>query len=141
MQTIKTIVKVALFLSVFVLSTSLHIAQAESPLITKEERFDLEMNAWINKLAHCESGGNPKAINPDDGGSRSVGLLQFKDGTYKAFTNRYKLPYKPEDIWNGDKQRELAKLILTQEKSGWRHWTNCAKKTGVEKLNIILGSI
>lgn len=51
----------------------------------------------IKDLSHCESGGNPLAVNPmDTDGTPSNGLLQFKDTTLLYFGQKYKTI--PEDI-------------------------------------------
>lgn len=48
-------------------------------------------------LIKCESGGNPKVINPQDtDGTASIGLLQFKPSTYKTAGGK--------DIMNGQEQ-------------------------------------
>lgn len=99
---------------------------AYSPDLTLEDKLTL----WVHKLAVCESGSNPQAINPQDGGSRSAGYIQFKDGTFKHYSERYNLNYSPEDIWDKNKQVTLAVEMLKENPNNYKHWYNCAKTIG-----------
>ena len=89
------------------------------------------MDDLLEDLAFCESTNNPNELNPDDGGSRSVGLLQFKDGTFMFFSDVYDLGYVPEDIYDPEKQKILAKLMISD--GLWYHWKNCFLKMGLEQ--------
>jgi len=73
----------------------------------------------IDRLIACESGGDPSAINYHDPITRSVGILQFKDETYKHFcVEQYGLP---NDIWNPTNQIACAKIMI---KEGYgNHWS------------------
>lgn len=42
----------------------------------------------FKKVVKCESNYSTKALNPQDGGSRSVGLLQFKDATFNYYSRK-----------------------------------------------------
>ena len=83
---------------------------------------------WIDALELCESSGNPNALVSNDGGSRSVGILQFKDATFAHFSKYYGLNYTTEDIYDPVKQRNLARLMLKDGRQN--HWYNCSKKLG-----------
>jgi hypothetical protein len=64
----------------------------------------------IDKLARCESTNNPEAINWNDNGSPSYGLLQFKSGTFQEYcVSKYGLP---DDIMDGEIQRECADYMI-----------------------------
>jgi hypothetical protein len=73
----------------------------------------------IDKIAFCESSNNPEAVNWNDNGSPSWGLLQFKETTFQHFcVNKYNLP---NDIMDGDIQRECADRMI---RAGLAyHWT------------------
>lgn len=105
-------------------------ARAEAPIMTEIEAKTLKTVDWLTKLANCESGGKWTALNPSDGGSRSVGLLQFKDSTWKYYNERYKLGFTKEDIWNGDKQIKMATNIIMENKNNQNQWYNCSKVAG-----------
>lgn len=77
----------------------------------------------IQQLAECESGNNPKAINPNDPDTPSFGLLQFKQGTFEIFGKKYNLPH--DDIMNPEQQIAIAEKML--ENNLWTHWFNCLK--------------
>ena len=72
----------------------------------------------IDRLIMCESGGDHSAINHHDPITRSVGILQFKDETYKHFcVEQYGLP---NDIWNPTNQIKCAERMI---KEGYgNHW-------------------
>jgi soluble lytic murein transglycosylase-like protein len=83
-----------------ILATAFLSARAFAPAITPTETYvrpaqpalTSEQQAWLGALEWCESGGNPKAINPKDSdGTPSYGLLQFKPSTYALFAKAYGL--------------------------------------------------
>jgi len=79
-----------------------------------------EAERIVQCLAMCESSNNEKALNPNDHGSPSYGLLQYKKPTWEA--------YCIGDIWSGQDQRRCATRMVQQ--GGVRHWYNCAKTCG-----------
>ena len=107
-----------------------------TPLIVEEiSAFDL----MVEKLAYCESTGNPKALNPHDAGSPSYGLFQYKASTWKTYIRKYNLVEGTDAelmrrIYDADLQRELTKKILEEESGGWQHWYTCSRKAGLHKL-------
>lgn len=115
-------------------TTELHYERMHEPEMQKV-LADLEviLNAlaqeiWIQRLIKCESGGNPRALNADDGGSRSVGILQFKDKTFMHFSKVYELSNIPQDIWRAENQIELVRKMLNDGLEN--HWANCTRKLG-----------
>lgn len=109
-------------------------AQASTTEVTTETILKIQtaqteaQRAWMDKLIACESGGNAEALNPHDGGSRSVGILQFKDATFAHFTERYGLSFTAGDIYDPEKQKILAHYILKD--GGEHHWRICASRIG-----------
>jgi len=97
------------------------------------------LSPLIDKLAMCESGGKPEALNADDGGSRSSGILQFKDSTFLHYAKRYEMFPFAEDaeiinfLTDPDQQKKMATLMLKENPENWRHWVNCSLKTGLNK--------
>lgn len=107
----------------------------EKPVrIENKAVYDASILHIIEGLAKCESGNNSHAINPDDGGSRSVGMLQFKDQTFKHYVRRYELLPHVEDeelknwIWDGKFQKLLAYRMIEEDRNNLNHWKNCSKK-------------
>lgn len=88
------------------------------------------MSETLAMLAFCESSGNPLAVNPNDHGSPSYGLFQYKWATWKWKMAQYGLAPNADDadlmnlIWDKNTQTKLTILIL-REPNGWRNWTNC----------------
>lgn len=119
--------KIFILLLLFICTINAKVTTAYAPEATKKEIYNLELEQWLDKLSFCESGGNPNAINPDDGGSRSVGHFQWKDASFSAYSKKYNLE---GSIENPQDQRELVKLVIKNE-YGWRNWYNCTKKIGL----------
>lgn len=95
-----------------------------------------KLDVWLDKLAQCESQNREWVVNPDDGGSPSIGLLQFKLDTFRTQARKYDLFTWTEDaefenlIQSGDAQRQVAKVMLQANPENWRHWYNCGVKIG-----------
>lgn len=132
--------KILLGVVIFLLFTLLakNTASYDSPhtysQLPKEvilSEYDIELNDWINRLAKCESGNNPSAINHYDGGSRSVGYVQYKDDTWRRYNDKFGLPYTAEDIWSKEAQIEVTKEVIKNETNGYKNWYNCTTKLGV----------
>ncbi len=86
------------------------------PIYTEYREENKEL---IDCLAKHESTSNPEAINWNDNGSPSWGLLQFKRSTYNYYcVNKYGLP---DDIMNPSYQRECADRIISA--GGLSHWS------------------
>lgn len=101
-----------------------------------QDRIEEPVAAIIERLIACESGGNPLAIHKMDGGSDSVGILQFKLKTFVGYALKYNLfpsaeAKELENLWTDpDAQIKVASKIL-KEPNGMRHWLICSIKTGV----------
>lgn len=101
-----------------------------------------KLGALIEQLAICESGGLATALNPQDGGSRSVGVLQFKDQTFLHYAQRYTLFPNAEKeeilnfLWDADYQKLLARKMLEENPNNWTHWRICGSKVGLNKLAL-----
>ena len=104
---------------------SVRVIEADPPPPTKLDHI-------LNVLAWCESGNNPNALNPKDGGSPSYGLLQWKEASFFYYNEKHKVLPDIERgevlniIMDATAQRMLAKEVL-QEPNGWRNWYNCLK--------------
>lgn len=100
----------------------------QEPIIINQ--YDVELEAWIEKLAKCESGNNEKAINHYDGGSRSVGYVQYKDDTWGRYNRKFNLPYGADDIWSKEAQIAVTKEVIRQDYAH-KNWYNCTKAIGL----------
>lgn len=88
--------------------------------------YEAELDAYVRgPLAKCESGNNEKAIHKDDGGSDSIGYVQYKVATWLGYIKKYRLDYTLDDIWKKEAQIEVTKLIIKNEKYGYKNWYNC----------------
>lgn len=100
---------------------------------TKYQFTQVAVHPLLDELAKCESGGNPNALNPEDGGSPSYGLFQWKIASFYHYNLRYQvvpeLVYEDtiNHIYNPVTQTLLTNLVL-QEQNGWRNWYNCLHK-------------
>lgn len=95
--------------------------------------------AILTDLVHCESSGNPEAINPKDlDGTPSHGCLQFKPGTLYGFGKEAGLfpDMEPGEIYNVlyDPELQIEVAVYMIEKYGheqkfWdQQWPGCSKK-------------
>lgn len=79
----------------------------------------------IARLCDCESGSDPTKIHHDDGGSDSIGILQFKVPTYYRFCMvKYGMN---GDITNPENQIDCAEKMLEENFNNVWNWTNCWK--------------
>lgn len=89
------------------------------------------LDKYLDKLALCESGNNPTAINPKDlDGTPSLGLFQFKTGTFNYFSDKYGI--STTSIWNGGEQRKIV-TQMAQDSSVDFHWQfpDCSRILGL----------
>lgn len=93
------------------------------------------LDLYLDKLALCESGNRPDAVNPMDlDGTPSLGRYQFKQSTFDSFSALYGLSTttKGHSIWNGDEQRIIVKRMAQDERVNF-HWQfpACTTKLGL----------
>jgi hypothetical protein len=93
--------------------------------------YDIELTQWVEKLAKCESSNNPKAVNQFDGGSASLGYVQYKKTTWAMYNKKFNLPYTEEQIWDKEAQIAVTKEIITNEPNGYKNWYNCTNAIGL----------
>lgn len=115
------------FFSIVYANKTEYVAPPMEPLKTN---YEVELESWIEKLAKCESGNNPLAVNHYDGGSRSVGYVQYKDDTWKRYIDKFQLSFSAEDIWSKEAQIEVTKHVITEDYA-WKNWYNCVTKYNV----------
>ena len=94
--------------------------------------YDIQLNQWVERLSICESGNRSDAVHHNDGkiGSDSIGVNQYKTGTWEMYTKKFGLPYSADDIWNADKQKNLTKLIIKNDYA-YKNWKNCSESIGL----------
>lgn len=133
----KTIlIKVAFVIFIIAIALLFNRAHTESPTLTPEEAYDVSLSAWIYKLATCESGNNPEALNADDGGSASSGYVQYKVDTFYRYNKLLHVfpEMKKEDtviyMKSKDNQIEMTKQIIRHTYE-WENWKNCVLHHGV----------
>ena len=100
-----------------------------APAEVREVKKEVAIERYLSRLAYCESRGNPKAINPDDMGSPSFGLFQYKIGTFKYFSDMFNFE---GDIMNGEDQWELTKMVISADEGNKSHWFNCNKSISLK---------
>lgn len=115
------------------------VAQQPAPIIEAAQTpvESREYHPKIELLAMCESTNRPNIRIVDTNGYYSYGALQFQLGTFISYGKKYGILEKDitQDeartlIFRADLQRAIATEML-KEVGGWRHWTNCAKKIGL----------
>lgn len=97
-------------------------------IVEKKDEPVEDIDIMLDRLAMCESSGNENAIVLDVNNLYSMGLYQYQMPTWI----RYGM--SPDDIYDGEKQRELTKKII--EQGGWENWYNCGIKIGLNNFSI-----
>jgi len=94
-------------------------------IISHIQEENLVYGAIIARITHCESTDRPEVINPNDKGSPSYGIAQFKIGTYHRFCmEKYGMD---GDIMNPRNQRKCMDLMLQDDWNNIWNWANCYK--------------
>lgn len=95
------------------------------------------LDVWLEKLVALESMGNMRAVVLDVNGKYSYGCLQFQKETFKEFGVKYNIFSKEEIanlhelIFDCKLQKQLARIIIENEKDGWEHWYTSVVKRGL----------
>lgn len=89
---------------------------------------------WLARLMDCESGINANAINPIDlDGTASLGILQFKTGTFNTWAQKYKIE---EELMSPEAQVSIVTQWILNP--GTVDWTNefpgCVAKLGLPPI-------
>lgn len=92
--------------------------------------YSKKVDAFMEELKICESGGDVRAYHPNDGGSESISLYQFKRATFAHYMKKYEGVVPRGDIWNPVTQTALARQMLL-EPDGWKHWRICSLRIGL----------
>jgi hypothetical protein len=104
--------------------------------VIENHYYDSYYDELAEKLIMCESSGNCLAIVPNDGGSASMGCLQWKPETFKEYALKYgvigekaSLNYIMTIIWDKKINKYLAVQILKNEpEKAKKLWFNCWRK-------------
>lgn len=108
-----------------------HIYEAptSTPLTVKLKGSE-DQEEWLEDLIHCESRGNPGAINPVDlDGTPSYGLLQFKPSTFTGYRKQYGLP--EAELMDPEAQKETVRHMMRDPGVNWnQQFPACVKRLG-----------
>lgn len=111
------------------------VAQATQQPIERVELRQVDtlvlQEAWISKLANCESGDYDHAINPKDtDGTASLGTFQFKVTTYEWLLNKYDIPTAP--IFSSTTQRAIVRRMINDPQIDIsKQFPHCSKLLGM----------
>ena len=83
------------------------------PFSPPPQRFQ-SLGTLIERIIQAESGGNPKAKNPD---SSAYGLCQFIDGTWEYVQDKWSMELNRDSEID---QRYACERLLNEE--GTKHW-------------------
>lgn len=91
--------------------------------------WDEARENWLNQLIHCESGGNPNALNPlDRDGTPSHGILQFKDTTFAMYADRYGIV---ADLYDAEAQKQMVRFMMDDPLVRWEtEFPACVNRLG-----------
>jgi hypothetical protein len=104
--------------------------------VVENHQNDSYYDELAEKLIMCESAGDCLTIVPMDGGSASMGCLQWKPETFKEYALKYgvigekaSLNYIMTIIWDRKINKYLAIQILKNEPEKAKQlWYNCWRK-------------
>ena len=141
---LKKIIIFLIFLAILILVASIWLPKKNHkedknsliPLEVMENQDESYYDELVEKLMMCESSGNCLAIVPNDGGSTSMGCLQWKPETFKEYALKYgvigekaSLNYIMTIIWDKNINKYLAIQILKNEPEKVKKlWYNCWRK-------------
>jgi hypothetical protein len=134
-----------IFLAILTLAISVGLSKKNTekekrqlvPLeVIENHQDDSYYDELVEKLIMCESSGNCLAIVPNDGGSASMGCLQWKPETFKEYALKYgvigekaSLNYIMTIIWDRKINKYLAVQIFKNEpEKAKKLWHNCWRK-------------
>lgn len=104
-----------------------HKARSEAPNMGPMERYEIEIEAWLDRLEFDESRGNKMLVVLDTNAKYSHGCLQYQLSTWLADSKKYGIEGEMMDC---SKQRQLARITVESDPNGWKKWkTSVTKKT------------
>lgn len=117
------------------------------PPIISQEAVITPLDLWIDGLIELESRGEEKIKILDVNGYYSYGCLQFQMATFIRFGVKYGLLTQSDNprqlIYSCDFQKEIAKAMIRENRSNWRHWFTSVKirKLGPPPVEIELAQL
>ena len=141
----KKIIIFLIFLTILALAISIWLPRKNHeedknqlvPLeVIENHQDDSYYDELTEQLIMCESAGNCLAIVPNDGGTASMGCLQWKPETFREYALKYgvigekaNLNYIMTIIWDRKINKYLAVQILKNEpEKAKKLWYNCWRK-------------
>lgn len=116
---------IAAILVLIGLLVTLGKARAEAPSPSPKEMYDTAMEQWLDRLQFDESRTNPLLVILDSNNKYSYGCLQFQMETWEYYSRKYGIM---TEIMDCQSQRDLAKLMVTDDYGAWRNWFNSVTK-------------
>ncbi len=94
---------------------------------------------WLAKLEHCESRGDPAAVNPKDrDGTPSYGLLQFKPSTFALYARAYGMA-STTNYMDPEAQRAIVKRMMRDPSVNWHiQFPDCVRRLGLPPRNATI---
>lgn len=127
MKYLKTIAKALILLVVVTLCATLNTAHAQSPNLSKDQLYAVQMNIWLDKLENAESQNQPMMVILDTNNKYSYGCLQFQMDTFIAYSKKYGVSGEMMDC---SVQKELATKMVENDYGAWSNWYNSVKYNG-----------
>jgi|GEM_PF-2889747 len=118
-------------------TTSPTSKDAEAHAEPATPKVTMSLDAWLEKLAEKESGNRARIKVLDVNGRYSYGCLQFQMATFKSYSARYGLvdPSTVADweelLYDCSLQKRIAKRMIQEKSSNWRHWGYTVLQKGV----------
>ena len=120
--------KIVITAAVLICCFTISVEKTMSPVMTTEQKNDLVLLSWIDKVIEKESSHRNDLVILDVNNRYSYGCLQFQKATFDGYSKKFGFN---GEIMNCDDQKKLALLMLKDSKSAWRNWYNTVTKKGV----------
>ena len=102
-------------------------ANAEAPLLTKEELYELQLDQWVSRLIDDESNGNELVVVLDTNNKYSYGCLQYQMDTWISAAKKFGVD---AEIMDCDAQVYVTKELIKDNYKNWQKWyTSVTTKT------------
>lgn len=110
-------------------------ADAQAPDLTPQEKYEVAMNIWLNKVVDLESEGVCDIVNPKDSdGLPAFGSFQYKLSTVMSLSKKYDVypNVTPDTAYtiamSCEKSRHLTKVVMQKNPQEFNQWGGRTKR-------------
>lgn len=111
--------------------------EPSSAAVESQKVTSTNLDIWLEKLAMAESNNRADIKVLDVNNRYSYGCLQFQMATFKSYSARYgyvdpaTVTSWDELIYDCDLQKRIAKSMIKEKNTNWRHWGYTVLNKGI----------